>query len=154
MSKDASEQGRKLLSQILADEFSLYVKLRNAHWGVQSIQFKELHEMFEQQYEFVDGVFDEIAERLRTLGGAAYIQPSHLEQDSHLTPASTRMHSMHAKEIVQAIAVDTEGVVVSLREALNQLEKQGEDHGTMDLLASTLRKHEKHVWMLRAHLGQ
>lgn len=36
-------------------------------------QFKELHTLFQQLYEHSDGVYDELAERVRTLGGCCVL---------------------------------------------------------------------------------
>jgi hypothetical protein len=49
-------------------EFVFYMKLRNAHWSIHSPQFRELHKLFERLYEHADGVYDELAERVRVLG--------------------------------------------------------------------------------------
>src|SRR6185437_6392542 len=56
------------LSKLLADEFILYTKTRNAHWNVESPDFHAMHIFFEQQYEALDEVMDSVAERIRQLG--------------------------------------------------------------------------------------
>jgi len=57
-----------LLNTLLADEYVLITKTRNAHWNVQGQNFMELHKLFEGQYEAVDNIIDEVAERIRTVG--------------------------------------------------------------------------------------
>ena len=37
------------LSKLLADEFVLYTKTRNAHWNVEGIDFANKHKFFEEQ---------------------------------------------------------------------------------------------------------
>ena len=59
-----------ILNILLADEYLLFTKTRNYHWNVVGKDFKERHEFFQQQYEKLDGMIDEIAERTRQLGGA------------------------------------------------------------------------------------
>src|SRR5438105_15750874 len=61
----------KLLTPLLADEYVLYTKTRNYHWNVVGPQFNDLHKFFEAQYEELDDVVDEVAERARALGGRA-----------------------------------------------------------------------------------
>ncbi|MEO5681613.1 MAG: ferritin-like domain-containing protein [Chitinophagaceae bacterium] len=39
------------LSKILADEYVLYTKTRNAHWNVEAVDFFDKHKFFEGQYE-------------------------------------------------------------------------------------------------------
>ena len=59
-----------ILNILLADEYLLFTKTRNYHWNVVGKDFKERHEFFQEQYEKLDGMIDEIAERTRQLGGA------------------------------------------------------------------------------------
>src|ERR1700760_4159503 len=56
------------LSKLLADEFVLYTKTRNAHWNVESPDFHAMHIFFESQYEQLDEIMDSVAERIRQLG--------------------------------------------------------------------------------------
>src|SRR5882724_7011621 len=60
-----------ILNTLLADEYLLYTKTRNFHWNVTGPQFNDLHKFFEAQYEALDDVIDEVAERVRALGGRA-----------------------------------------------------------------------------------
>src|SRR5216684_6389634 len=56
------------LSKLLADEFVLYTKTRNAHWNVEGPDFYNKHKFFEDQFNAIDEILDEVAERIRTLG--------------------------------------------------------------------------------------
>jgi starvation-inducible DNA-binding protein len=154
MSEVACNRSLQALQQLLADEFMLYVLLRNAHWSVQSPVFKELHELFQVQYEHADQVFDELAERIRTLGGQASIIPRDLEKITTLHASNNTLDRLPATEIVKRVAEDTERLIKGMRQAMKDIERTGEDPGTIDYLGTTLRQHEKHDWMLRAHLGR
>src|SRR5918998_800807 len=72
---DLSQEQRagvvKILNTLLSDEYLLYTKTRNYHWNVTGPQFNDLHKFFEAQYEALDEVIDEVAERARALGGRA-----------------------------------------------------------------------------------
>ena len=56
------------LSKILADEYILYTKTKNAHWNVEGPDFHEKHIFFEGQFEQLDDIVDRVAERIRSLG--------------------------------------------------------------------------------------
>ncbi len=58
----------ELLNALLADEYLLYAKSRDYHWSVTGPIFRDLHKLFEEQYEELNEVVDEIAERVRALG--------------------------------------------------------------------------------------
>ena len=55
------------LCKLLADEFVLYTKTRNAHWNVEGPDFHSMHVFFESQYEQLDEVMDSVAERIRRI---------------------------------------------------------------------------------------
>src|SRR5690606_21547676 len=59
------------LCQLLADNYSLYLKTQNFHWNVGGPHFYSLHKMFEEQYEALAEANDVIAERIRALNAPA-----------------------------------------------------------------------------------
>ena len=65
--KDRAEVA-KALSQILASNYTLYLKSLNYHWNVTGPMFQTLHLMFETQYTELALAVDLIAERIRSLG--------------------------------------------------------------------------------------
>ena len=69
---DTQRQGVvELLQKLLADEYVLYTKTRNYHWNVVGPQFNDLHKFFEAQYNELNTIVDDMAERARSLGGNA-----------------------------------------------------------------------------------
>jgi DNA-binding ferritin-like protein len=44
-------------------------KTRNYHWNVVGLNFSERHKFFQERYEQIDEIIDEVAERARTLNG-------------------------------------------------------------------------------------
>ena len=56
----------RLLCGIVSAEYVLYTKTRNYHWNVAGPQFHDLHKFFESQYEELDEIVDEVAERARS----------------------------------------------------------------------------------------
>src|ERR1017187_4362897 len=75
------------MSKLLADEFILYTKTRNAHWNVEGGDFHAMHLFFESQYEQLDEIMDSVAERIRTIGHYApatlksFLQLTHLSEN-------------------------------------------------------------------------
>src|SRR5437588_8471139 len=66
---DARKKLVEILNMRLCDEYVLYTKTRKYHWNVVGPRFSQLHEFFEEQYEILDEMADEVAERARQLGG-------------------------------------------------------------------------------------
>lgn len=65
------KNANELLSVVLSNEMTLYVKTRNFHWNVTGQSFMELHKLFEGQYKELELIIDEVAERIGKLGGKA-----------------------------------------------------------------------------------
>jgi starvation-inducible DNA-binding protein len=89
----------KLLTGILADEYLLYTKTRNYHWNVVGPQFNDLHKFFESQYEELNDIVDDVAERARTIGGNAigtleeFLKHTRLKEEPGSYPDATGMLS-------------------------------------------------------------
>ena len=58
-----------ILNKVLANESTLSLKTRNYHWNVVGLNFSELHKFFDAQYEQLDDILDQVAERSRVMGG-------------------------------------------------------------------------------------
>ena len=57
------------LNVLLADTFALYVKTKNFHWHVSGPHFRDYHLMFDEQGDQLFAMTDDIAERVRKIGG-------------------------------------------------------------------------------------
>ena len=136
----------EILNNNLADEVVLTLKTRNAHWNVSGAGFFELHILFDSQYEQLNNISDEIAERARMLGGIAigslqeFIKYTRLEEQSGDIP-----------DIIDLLA-DHEATIRFLREDAKKCTEEFEDEGTFELLVGVMRLHEKMAWMLRSYI--
>jgi starvation-inducible DNA-binding protein len=68
----AAENVRNLTSELnvlLADVFAIYIKTKNFHWHVSGPHFRDYHLLLDEQAEQVFTMTDDIAERIRMLGG-------------------------------------------------------------------------------------
>lgn len=142
----------EILNTLLADEFVLYTKTRNYHWHVVGPQFHQLHLFFEEQYNALNSIVDDVAERVRSLGGKAlstlqeFTRSTRLQEEPGQYPAAQTM-------LVNLLA-DHERVIQQLRGDVNTSTETYQDAGTSDFLTGLLEQHEKMAWMLRAHLDE
>ena len=137
-----------ILNTLLSDEFVLYAKTRNYHWNVTGPQFHDYHKFFEAQYEELDEVIDEVAERARALGGVASGSLAEFLKQTRLAEADAAAGD--AKGMVASLLNDHEAIVRSLRTDLETCNSKHHDAGTSDFLTGLMEKHEKTAWMLRA----
>lgn len=139
------------LSHLLADEFVLYTKTRNAHWNIIGQDFYPMHKLFEIQYEQLDDIIDEVAERIRAIGHYAPATLGLYLQLTHLTEKS-RQHNDSAGYIKELLA-DHESIIIHLRENIDQITDEYKEAGTGDFITGLLKTHEKMAWFLRSHLA-
>lgn len=143
------EKVAALLAPLLADEYVLQAKTRNAHWNVVGPDFHAMHLFFEEQYTKLAQVIDDIAERIRALGAVA---PGSLGAFLKLTRLKELDSSLrHSPHFVKTLLADHETLIRAMREAAEDCQKL-DDEGTNDFLIGLVQEHEKTAWMLRATL--
>ena len=140
----------QVLSHILADEFILYTKTRNAHWNIEGPDFHTMHVLFESQYDQLAEIVDNVAERIRTLGHYAPATLKQFLQLTHLTEETREKNDSGG--FIKELLGDHEHIVVNIRTQINRLAEQLKDAGTSDYLTGLTEYHEKTAWMLRSHL--
>src|ERR1700716_3462694 len=69
LSRDATKDIAGAMNAILADVFALYVKTKNFHWHMSGPHFRDYHLLLDEQAEQLFAMTDEIAERVRKIGG-------------------------------------------------------------------------------------
>jgi starvation-inducible DNA-binding protein len=135
---------------ILADEYVLYTKTKNAHWNVEGPDCHSKHLFFESQYNELDEVIDDVAERIRSLG---HYVPATLGSFLTLTHISEVLHKKNdGIGFISELLIDHESLITHLRENINFFANELRDFGTSDYVTGLMEKHEKMAWMLRAHL--
>ena len=141
-----------ILTKGLADEYILYTKTRNYHWNVVGPHFSDYHKLFETQYDQTAEDIDEIAERIRSLGGKTV---STMNEFLKLTRLSEEPeHFPDAKTMILNLVADHETIIRNLREDIKTCGEKFNDVGTEDFLTGMLEKHEKTAWMLRSTLEE
>ncbi len=152
LSKDQIKNVTKLLNQVLADEFVLYMRTRKYHWNVTGVHFNDLHKFFEQQYIELETNIDDAAERARTIGGLAvgtlqeYKELTRLEETPNDYPEAMIM--------LKNLTDGHEAIIRELRTDIEKCTEELDDAGTADFLTQLMEKHEKTAWMLRSMLGE
>ncbi len=142
----------KILSTLLADEYVLYTKARNYHWNVVGPQFNDLHKFFQTLYEELNDYVDDVAERIRTLGGKSVAT---LKEFLDLTRLKEHPGEYpDAKTMISNLLNDYEAIIRNLRNDIVTVSEKYQDLGTADFLTELMEKHEKTAWMLRSFLEQ
>ena len=141
----ATNANTESLSRVLGQTFGLYVQTHGYHWNVEGPDFRQLHAVFEEQYNDLWSALDEIAERLRSLGAPA---PGTLAELTALAgPAPAPAQS--AEAMVDALIAGHSALAQSLRDAIATAQEAG-DEVSAGLLTDRLAWHEKELWMMKS----
>jgi len=137
------------LSKLLADEFLLYTKTRNAHWNVTGDNFHANHIFFENQYKQLDEIIDSVAERMRKIGHFAPATMRFYLELAHLTEYSERTNDGlgYMKDLLE----DHESIIEFLRGNITPFAEKFKDYGTSDFITGLMETHEEMAWMIRSY---
>ena len=139
-----------LLNRDLANSYLLLIKTKKFHWDVVGPQFRSLHQLWEEQYQTLTETIDQVAERIRTLGGfpvgtaKGFIEYGSIQEQTDNVPLAT--------EMVAQLVDDHELIIRNLREHIDTCSEQFHDEGTADFLTGLMEGHEEMAWMLRSFI--
>ncbi|SLN52911.1 Dps family protein [Ruegeria meonggei] len=134
------------LAAVLGKVFRLYVQSHCYHWNVEGPNFRNMHAMFETQYQTLNGFIDAIAERLRVLGIKA---PASLDELLALSNATQVSTAQTTDEMLTNHCADFQRFIDVLRNAIQVLDDVRDD-GTVGILSDILKWCEKEHWMMSA----
>lgn len=145
-SKEETKDVVDNMNLLLANLSVFYQKLRNFHWNVTGSDFFDLHQKFEELYDFTSETIDQVAERIRIFGHTPLSRLSDYIEKSQIEEAGTNLSS---EEMVQAVLEDMETVESFLIDVVDVASEIG-DVGTTEMLNKVIRQYEKDHWMLSA----
>lgn len=136
----------KLLSDTQASLFVLFQKTWLYHWNVVGDDFKQLHDLFGEQYEAMFAEIDRVTEHMRFLNVKPVPTLSRITEVSHITEANSGLDSMG---MIRDLMEGHQKIV----ELLNQVSDEAEvkkSKGTINLADDLNESHGKFIWMLRS----
>lgn len=140
----------RILSKLLADEYTLYTKTRKYHWNVTGPRFQQLHVVFKVQYTELDVIVDDVAERIPQLGGKAVATLKEFQELSQINEDIGQYPD--ADKMLSNLLADHEAIIRSTRIDADECDEKHHDMGTNDFLVGLVEQHEKIAWMIRAHI--
>ena len=140
-----------ILTVLLADEMTLYVKTRKFHWNVSGESFMELHKLFEGQYKQLEEYIDEIAERINKLGTKTLGTLKEFSAKATLKESPGKYPTQ--KNMLTELLSDHETLTRHLRKNIERCSDKYKDAGTADFLTGIMEEHETISWILRRYLN-
>jgi starvation-inducible DNA-binding protein len=145
LSDDAVRELSAKLNEILADAFALYLKTKNFHWHVSGPHFRDYHLLLDEQSEQIFSTTDDIAERVRKIGGTTLRS---IGQISKLQTIKDNDESfVPAHEMLRELMNDNKHIAASMREC-HELADKHDDAATAGLLENFIDGTERRTWFL------
>ena len=138
------------ISLLIASYHVHYQKLRNFHWNVEGNDFFELHEKFEELYNFSKTNIDDLAERVRVFGNKPMARLDEYLKYSMITEPE---YGLNPGQMVDNILTDFEILLTQMITVLDLANEIG-DVSTVDLLNGIVKQTEKNYWMFNVWLDQ
>ncbi|UPJ52649.1 DNA starvation/stationary phase protection protein [Bradyrhizobium sp. 200] len=142
---NATREIAAALNAMLADTFALYLKTKNFHWHVSGPHFRDYHLMLDDQGDQLFGMTDNIAERVRKIGGTTLRSIGEigrlqriLDNDAdYVTPDG----------MLAELRNDNKQLAASMRELHGLCDDHG-DVATASLVENWIDEAEQRVWFL------
>lgn len=148
LNNDYAVKMNEKLNVYLSNVQIAYMNVRGYHWNIVGKQFFQLHGKFEEVYNGLNEMADEIAERILMLGGtpihafSKYIKMASIKEKENISSAEGTV-----KELLN----ETLELLKNEREIVELAADNG-DEGTVGLISGYIEHHEKLIWMLNATL--
>ncbi len=130
---------------LLADVFALYLKTKNFHWHVSGPHFREYHLMFDEQAGELLAMTDDIAERVRKIGGTTLRSIGQIGRLQRI--ADNEADFVTPLDMLAELADDNRRLVGSLRSA-HDLCSADNDVASTSMIENWIDQAERRVWFL------
>ena len=145
LSKEAVRDISKALNGLLADAFALYLKTKNFHWHVSGPHFRDYHLLLDEQADQIFTTTDELAERVRKIGGTTLRSIGDITRHQSLKDNDETF--VPPKEMLRELMADNKAVAAAMREAHELCDKH-EDVATASVLETFIDATERRTWFL------
>ncbi len=145
LSDEAVHDISAALNGVLADTFALYLKTKNFHWHISGPHFRDYHLMLDEQGEQIFETTDDLAERVRKVGGMTLHSIGEIAKLQRI--ADNDQNFVPPLEMLRELMDDNKTLVKSMRDAHEVADKH-DDVATTSLLETFIDEAEKRVWFL------
>ena len=133
------------LNGLLADAFALYLKTKNFHWHVSGPHFRDYHLLLDEQAEQIFATTDELAERVRKIGGITLRSIGDIARHQSLKDNDEPF--VAPDDMLRELMADNKAMAAAMRKAHELCDEHG-DVGTASLLETFIDATERRTWFL------
>jgi starvation-inducible DNA-binding protein len=145
LSPDSLQSITAELNVLLADVFALYLKTKNFHWHVSGPHFRDYHLLLDEQGDQVFAMTDDIAERVRKLGGTTIRSIGHIARLKHV--ADNDAEYVEPQDMLGELRDDNQALIGRMIE-IHDLCDEAIDVATASVLETWIDETQRRVWFL------
>ena len=133
------------LNALLADMFALYMKTKNFHWHMSGPHFRDYHLLLDEHADQIFAVTDDIAERVRKIGGTTVRSIGHITRLQRVPDNDADY--VDPADMLSELREDNEALVMRML-AVHSLCDDAGDVATASLLENWIDQAQRRVWFL------
>ena len=145
LGSNATRDVAAALNLLLADAFALYMKTKNFHWHVSGPHFRDYHLMLDEQAAQIFATTDDLAERVRKLGGTTLRSIGHIARLQRIEDNDADY--VTPLDMLAELREDNLQMVTALREAHDVCDEHN-DVASASLIENWIDETERRVWFL------
>ncbi len=134
-----------VLNRLLADSYALYFKTKNFHWHCSGPHFRDYHLMLDDHAADILGATDDIAERVRKIGGQTLKSVNQVAAMTRVLP--NEADYVESADMLAELCEDNQSYVRELRAAHDVCDEAG-DVASASLIENWIDAAERRVWFL------
>lgn len=135
----------RALNPLLADVYALYIKTKNFHWHMNGPHFRDYHLMLDEHADQVFGIGDDIAERVRKIGGTTLHSIGEISNVKRISDNDKAF--VAADEMLSELEADNRAFADNLR-AAHETTSAANDYATTSLIETWIDQAERRAWFL------
>jgi starvation-inducible DNA-binding protein len=145
LSSNATRDVAAALNLLLADAFALYLKTKNFHWHMSGPHFRDYHLMMDEQGDQIFATTDDLAERVRKVGGTTLRSIGHIARLQRVLDNDADYVS--PLDMLAELRDDNKQFAAHLREAHDVCDEHG-DVASTSLIENWIDEAERRTWFL------
>jgi starvation-inducible DNA-binding protein len=145
LSTDSVQNITAELNVLLSDVFALYLKTKNFHWHVSGPHFRDYHLLLDEQGDQIFAMTDDVAERVRKLGGTTIRSIGHIARLKHV--ADNDAEYVEPQDMLSELREDNQALIGRMIE-IHDLCGEANDVATTSVLETWIDEAQRRVWFL------
>lgn len=141
----------KVLDPILLDLLELQSHIKSAHWNLRDENFIAVHRLLDEVYKAASDASDEIAERIRQIGGVVNAPSQRFSGENRLPKFPSG--ELDSPTAIEAVSASLQKSIQGIREGISSTTDNVDEPITADMLTQHCGKLEKYLWFLDFNLS-